>query len=318
MSVTPYEHSGQQVEPMMRAGSQVDLYAWVTAASEVHRIAQALATTNFVPANLRGKPDEVAAQILYGRDVNLPPMVALQQIHVIEGRPSMSALAMRGLAMANGVKFRHEEQSAYRCVMLAKAPGDQEWTRVQWDMDRAKKLGVTGKSNWTKQPQAMLIARATSELCRLVAAPLFLGLSYSIEELTDGGNDVAMTQLPTSVRETEEKPKTRTVRRKVDEPVTPSAPPSTQESSSAVQTTPSFDNGPQHEHVSDEVRKALMVAFRDAGMDERSTRLAYVSDLLKREVISVNEITDAEGQQVLDQLKIDTFQDLEPQEVKPL
>lgn len=307
MSVTPYEHSGQQVEPMMRAGSQVDLYAWVTAASEVHRIAQALATTNFVPANLRGKPDEVAAQILYGRDVNLPPMVALQQIHVIEGRPSMSALAMRGLAMANGVKFRHEEQSAYRCVMLAKAPGDQEWTRVQWDMDRAKKLGVTGKTNWTKQPQAMLIARATSELCRLVAAPLFLGLSYSIEELTDGGNDVAMTQLPTSVRETEEKPRTRTVRRKTDEPVTSSQPPSTQEPPSSG-----------HEHVSDEVRKALMVAFRDAGMDERATRLAYVSDLLKREVISVNEITDAEGQQVLDQLKIDTFQGLEPQEVKPL
>ena len=42
--------------------------------------------------------------------------------------------------------------------------------------------------NWKKQPGAMLVARATSEACRLVAADAILGIGYSSEEIADGGS----------------------------------------------------------------------------------------------------------------------------------
>jgi hypothetical protein len=54
-----------------------------------------------------------------------------------------------------------------------------------WTIDRAQKLGLTGKDNWKKQPESMLIARATSEVCRRIAADALLGLPYSVEEIAD-------------------------------------------------------------------------------------------------------------------------------------
>jgi hypothetical protein len=45
---------------------------------------------------------------------------------------------------------------------------------------------LTTKSNWKSQPQAMLVARATSEIARLIASDAILGIAYSIEEIADG------------------------------------------------------------------------------------------------------------------------------------
>jgi hypothetical protein len=48
-----------------------------------------------------------------------------------------------------------------------------------------------------------------------------------------------------------------------------------------------------------------MAAFRTAAISERTTRLAYVGDVLSREVSSVNDITEEEGRKVLDRLRAD-------------
>ena len=55
---------------------------------------------------------------------------------------------------------------------------------------RAKGLGLLGKDNWKRQPQAMLVARATAECCRLVASDVLLGVPYAVEELEDNASDV--------------------------------------------------------------------------------------------------------------------------------
>ncbi len=312
MSMQPYEQAGELVADTDPA---VDLTRWALEAAAANKMAHALANTSFVPQALRGKPDEITAQILYGRDVNLPPMVALQQIHIIEGRPSLSALSMRGLAQAKGVRFRLEESTETRCKMSAKAPQDTEWTSVVWSMDRAKKLGVATKRNWQNQPTAMLIARATSELCRLVAAPLFLGISYSTEELRDHGADLGELPPPAEQPQPEaEKPKTRTVRRtppaepkpepKPDpkpEPKPEAEPYSIQD----VQPRAMGEEAVRDDAPSEKTRRALMATFRSARIDHRDVRLKYVSDLLGREVLSVNLISEMEAQKVLRQLRVD-------------
>ena len=48
--------------------------------------------------------------------------------------------------------------------------------------ERAGQLGLTSKDQWKKQPQTMLVARATGELCRLVAADALSAVPYAAEE----------------------------------------------------------------------------------------------------------------------------------------
>jgi hypothetical protein len=50
---------------------------------------------------------------------------------------------------------------------------------------RGKPVEATGKENWQNQPQAMLLARATAECARLIAADAILGIPYAAEELRD-------------------------------------------------------------------------------------------------------------------------------------
>lgn len=286
----------------------MDLEKFAIEASQVHGVAKALSTTSFVPTAMRGKPDEIAAAILFGREIGLPPMVALQSVHVIEGRPSLSALAMRGKAQAAGVRFRLIEANSTRVKYAALPPGETEWTEVLWTMDRAKQLGLATKSNWLKQPQAMLIARATSELCRLVAANLFLGYPYSSEELRDGKNNFDGPEYdpPPPAHKTTEQPTSSTQRILVTYDPPPPAPkmaaaPETEEWPEEKQPpAPELESSPT---IGTETRKALMAAFNEHNIRDRTGRLAHISEVVGREVHSANQLTDTEGKQVIRSLR---------------
>jgi len=184
------------IEPVSPRSPGADLLTWAETASAVHRIAEGLSSTTFVPAAMRGKPNDVVAAIMLGREAGMDPMTSLRVIHVIDGQPAWSATAQRGMAIAAGVKFELLEASDAKVRMRARGPNDAKWTEVEWNMARAARMGLADKANWKRMPQAMMIARCTSELCRLVAANLALGLPYSVEELADGTADAA----PATVR----------------------------------------------------------------------------------------------------------------------
>ena len=54
------------------------------------RLAQSLALASILPDDLRGKAANVHLVILYGQQLNVPPVVAIQTITVIKGRPVIS------------------------------------------------------------------------------------------------------------------------------------------------------------------------------------------------------------------------------------
>lgn len=167
------------------------LALWAEDARKAATVAVSLAKTPFVPQSLRGNTPEITASnitaaILTGQELGLEPMAALRSIDVIQGTPALRAVALRALVQSAGHEVYVAEATTTRAVVSGRRKGEEREQKSVWTMDRAKALGLVTKDNWRKQPQAMLVARATSELCRLIAADVILGVPYSVEELQDG------------------------------------------------------------------------------------------------------------------------------------
>lgn len=162
-----------------------ELLLWALEARQAKAVAASLAKTSFVPASLRGKPDDITAAILAGQELGLKPMATLRSMDVIQGTPALRAHAMRGLVQSHGHEIELVESDDAHCVMRGRRKGSEAWQYVTWDLKRAQALGLTGKDQWRKQSRTMLIARATGEMSRLIASDAIYAMPYVAEELAD-------------------------------------------------------------------------------------------------------------------------------------
>ena len=142
-----------------------------------------LVASRFLPKAI-DTPEKALAIMLKGRELGWPPMRSFQHIHVIEGKPTLSAEGMLALIYEKvpGAVIRIVETSNERCVIDAGRPG-QEPTRFPFTIEDAQRAQVMGKDNWRKYPRAMLRARAISEMARATFPDALMGCSYVPEEL---------------------------------------------------------------------------------------------------------------------------------------
>lgn len=179
--------------PAVRSTAEVarttqDTDSWVDVMRPVIALAERIAMTDFVPKGLRGNVAATTAAMLYGREVGLPPMTALTQTHVIEGKPAMSAEAMRALIFAAGHEIVIDESTGAVCRVRGRRAGSESWTEVMWTIDMARAAGLGGRGPWKAYPRQMLQARASTELARLVFPDVIHGFR-SVEEMEDMGPD---------------------------------------------------------------------------------------------------------------------------------
>jgi hypothetical protein len=274
-------------------GTPAALVEWAHAAQAAHQLADAICRTAFCPDSFRGKPGEATAAILAGSELGLSPMAALNSFDVIQGRPAPKAITLRALAQSHGHDLWPVKMSASECVMHGRRRGSSEVVPVTWTIQRARELGLTNKPNWKNQPQAMLVARATSECARLIAADVLLGIPYSAEELAD-----LEPEPTTTVQRAPQGAPKRTVRRAEPPPAPPPVddPPLDDETEAAPAPVDS-------ETISPAQLKKLHAALREQGLTDRDDALAYISSVLDRDVTSSKELTKHEASLVIDQLK---------------
>lgn len=160
-----------------------EMDSWIAVCSDVIKVANVICDTPFVPDGLRGSGPAVAAAILAGRELSLGPMTSLANIHVIKGKPALSAVLMRALVLAQGHYWRDVEVTDTRAVIEGRRRTEAEWTRVSFTADQARQA----KIDLSAYPQDKLYARATSRLARRKFADVIAGMPYSAEELEDGG-----------------------------------------------------------------------------------------------------------------------------------
>lgn len=160
------------------------------------KVAQKIANTPFVPTAFRGKPESVYAAVLYGEELGLGPMQSLTQIHVIEGKPSLAPEGMRGLVLKAGHRIDVKVASNDRVVLYGRRSDSGSEATVEWTMKDAQLAGLAGRGAWKTYPRAMLLARATSELCRMLFADIIAGLSYTPEEVMSISGQEYVMQAP--------------------------------------------------------------------------------------------------------------------------
>ena len=136
-----------------------------TTLQEAMKFSDILASSTMVPRDFQGKPGNVLVAIQWGREVGLGPLQALQNIAVINGRPSIwgdAALALvRGhpdcLSVQEGVEGEGETRQGW-CEVTRR--GEQPQRRT-FSVADAKRAGLWGKSGpWTQYPDRMLQLRA--------------------------------------------------------------------------------------------------------------------------------------------------------------
>jgi hypothetical protein len=162
--------------------SNIEVSRQLSPAEVNWKTAQKIANTIFIPSAFRGKPESVFAAILYGSELGLGPMQALSSIHVIEGKPSMSPELMRALVARAGHRLDVKLASNDKVVLWGKRADNDSEATVEWSMKDAQQAGLAGRGAWKTYPRAMLLARATSEICRMIFADVVAGLSYTPEE----------------------------------------------------------------------------------------------------------------------------------------
>lgn len=268
------------------------LAEWAESAQAASHVAAELVRTSFVPETFRGKPHEATAAILAGMECGLSPMAALRSFDIIQGQAAPRAITLRAIVQSFGHDMILEESTASRCKMRGRRNGAGEWQSVVWTIDRARQLGLTNKANWKNQPQAMLVARATSELARLVAADAILGIGYTVEEIGDGAG--AGYEFATMT--TDEAPSGSKRMRRGKPAPPPDAP-------VEAETDDVADGEVIEDLITAAQLKKLHATFNDHGIEDRDDRLRYTVDVIGREVASSKELTKDEASRVIDALE---------------
>src|SRR5690606_10045109 len=115
---------------------------------QAFQIAEAICGTQFAPQHFRGKPHDAAAAILYGSQVGLDPLTALQNIYVIGGKPALYARTMQAIVQAAGHSVWTEESTDHGVTVAGQRAGSEAVERVTWTIERAQTAGYTSNANY--------------------------------------------------------------------------------------------------------------------------------------------------------------------------
>jgi hypothetical protein len=146
--------------------------------SDAEARAERLAKSSLLPPDLRGKPADVLVVMVTGHELGLQPMQALRGIHVIKGRPVLSADLMVALCKRSQACqfFRLVSSSGKEATYETQRQGDPQPTKMTWTIEQAQTAGLMGNDNWKRHPDAMLRARCSSALARAVYPDLVGGM----------------------------------------------------------------------------------------------------------------------------------------------
>ncbi|TDD45409.1 hypothetical protein E1286_24130 [Nonomuraea terrae] len=272
---------------------------------ERQEYAKALSVSNLLPKQYQGQPGNVLYAVEFGKSLGISTMAAILGVHIIDGRASASAGLISALVRDAGHKLRvwverDQNGQVVKAIATIHRRDDPDFEfRAEWTMRRASDAGLTSKQVWKNYPEAMLKARAISEVAREACEEALRGVGYTPEELGAEVNADGSVVVTTAAA----RPNApgQTIRGAVA-PAEPAAPAG---NGPAPEVAPTTDTAERM--ISPAQLKKMGAAMREAGLTDRDAALAFVNEVLQRpadqQVTSRNELTLDEAFAVIEALE---------------
>lgn len=168
--------------PALIAGRKVTAII-PTSIEETFRLATAISKSGLAPSTLKS-PEAIMVAIMQGAELGLPPMMSINKIAVVNGRPTLWGDAVPALLWSRGFKIDESIADGVATCTVTR-PDGHKVTRTFSEAD-ARKAGLFGKAGpWSQYPSRMLAMRARGLAARDGAADALSGL-YLQEELEGG------------------------------------------------------------------------------------------------------------------------------------
>ena len=263
--------------------------------ADAHALAKAICNTQMIPQHFKGKPDECAAAMLYGASLGLDPMQAVKGIYVVHGSAALYARTMASIVLRDQHELWTVESTNEAVTVAGRRNGTDRVEQSTWTYERAQLAGYTSNAKYKTDPQAMLYAKAVSEVCRKIAPDSLAGV-YAVEELqlekVRPGADDRPARAVTAATFTSVTPKPEPTPAPAEEPP------------AGVDPDTGEVTGPTRAALD-----AMFTAFTDAGFDTdartaegKKARLGYMSQILNRRVDATKDLTAADVEAVTDAL----------------
>lgn len=181
------------VQAIVPAGQQSQLSAkpaenFVDGFRECYKLAQTLCQAAIIPSQYHGKPADVAIAVDMASRMGVSPMMVMQNLYVVQGKPSWSGQACKAFI---GQKYRNvktiyvgEKGSDDRGCYI-KAEDDQgdilEGSTVTIRMAKAEGWYGKNGSKWQTMPEQMLAYRAATFFARVHCPEILMGCAVEGE-----------------------------------------------------------------------------------------------------------------------------------------
>ena len=182
--------------------------------NQILRAADMLSKTSIIPQSYQGKPQDCFVAIEMANRMGVSPMVVMQNMYVVKGKPSWAGQACTMLINSCG-KFKDvkhiytgEKGKPNRgCYVTATRISDgSQVDGVEVTMQMAQSEGWTSNSKWRNMPELMLAYRASAFFARVYCPEAMMGVQTA-EEVYDADSTPinAATSLTAALKgETEE------------------------------------------------------------------------------------------------------------------
>lgn len=174
--------------------------ALVTTWADAKDLARAYAVSGLRSSkggNENQRTAEALVKIEFGAELGIGPMAAIASVHVIEGKPSISATMWAARVDASLIyDYAVQEHTDQVCVIEWFKAGKRRGVS-RFSLDDAKRAGLLGKDNWRKYPMDMLFARAFMSGARRYCPAIGMGAPmYDPDEIEVVGGNAASEPPP--------------------------------------------------------------------------------------------------------------------------
>ena len=152
--------------------------------ADLERWCASMAQSTLIHSEYRNKPANILYAVELAKSINLSPMVAITSLQVISGKPTLSADMIATLVRKAGHTLRVSGDDMEATATITRCDDPEFTFKAVWNRKRAERAGLWNKGTWRQYPEAMLKARAITEVARMGAQDALGGVKYTPEELS--------------------------------------------------------------------------------------------------------------------------------------